>query len=178
MLEPPTMVDGSPRLPLAERSSREESPRSSFLPSWRNTAQRSARGFRGPKEAVANQSLAEGEGLHTAMARKLTTFKVYARNAVGDDMQTGGDSFSVSMRGASFVKPTVHDHEDGSYSIKYRASTSGSYSISISLHGVPLPGSPFALQVLRPAPSAGQPSPSVLTTTRMASIQARWWWAS
>lgn len=126
--------------------------------SWRHSAQRSQRGRAETlhSEAVANQSRVEGDGLRTAMARKLAHFKVFARNAMSECLTTGGDPFAVSVRGASLVRPTVQDHEDGSYSIRYKASTSGHYSISVSLHGVPLPGSPFPLHVLRPAPLASR----------------------
>ena len=52
------------------------------------------------------------------------------------------------------IQVSVSDKEDGLYRCEFRASVSGQYKLTISLHGAPLPGSPFELQVLRPKPSA------------------------
>ena len=90
------------------------------------------------------------------MARQPCTFVVEAHNAAGERCKTGGDHFKVVMHGVSLVRVRVRDREDGRYVCEYCAPTSGQYTIAISLHGVPIRGSPFTTNVLRPQPSAAR----------------------
>ena len=103
---------------------------------------------------MASKCEAAGKGLDTAIARQPATLTITANNAAGERVTTGGDPFRVDVRGSSVVRARVTDMEDGTYSVKYTPSTSGSYSISITLAGASLAGSPWPLTVLMPRPDA------------------------
>ena len=47
-----------------------------------------------------------------------------------------GDNFKVAVRGSSLASAKVIDQANGEYWVEYKPSTSGSYSISVSLNGV------------------------------------------
>ena len=72
----------------------------------------------------------------------------------------------MAVRGGSRVRARVADQKDGTYLCTYKPSVSGKYSIAVSIFGVSLPGSPFALEVFSPQPDAEQCSVSgaALTT--------------
>lgn len=90
----------------------------------------------------------------TAIARQPATFTIKAINARGERVTSGGDQFRVDVRGSSVVRARITDLEDGTYTVKYTPSTSGSYSISITLAGASLAGSPWPLAVLMPRPES------------------------
>ena len=119
---------------------------------------------------VAATCVLTGEGLHSAMARQKATFTIEARDVSGNKQQAGGEKFKVSIRGASQVRAKVIDKENGDYAVEYKASTSGSYTVSITLNGVSLPGSPFRLEVLTPAPD---PTKCVLRGDALTNCKAR-----
>lgn len=107
-MRPPWLMPDEPASP-AQLSSR-----ATPQMSWRDSALRSARSMHFTSATVAKECKVEGVGLRLAMARKQASFKLYARNAEGTGMAAGGDPFSIALRGASIVRPTVQDHEDGS----------------------------------------------------------------
>ena len=115
-------------------------------------------------------SMASGDGLYTAMAKTKASFEIVAYDQHGERRPTGNDPFAVSVRGAAFVFAKVIDNDDGSYKVEYKPSTSGTYSIAITLHGVPMPGSPFALTVLAPRADASR---CMLRGEALRSIVAR-----
>ena len=90
------------------------------------------------------------------MAKTRATFDIEAYDQNGDKRPVGGDPFSVSVRGAAPVYAKVADNGDGTYRVEYKPSTSGAYSIAITLHGVPMHGSPFPLTVLVPRADASR----------------------
>lgn len=94
------------------------------------------------------------DGMFNAMVGQRSEFTIEARDAEGTKQTAGGEKFMVSVRGSSQVRAKVIDKEDGTYTVEYKPSTSGTYSISVTLNGVPLPDSPLKVEVLTPAPSA------------------------
>lgn len=90
------------------------------------------------------------------MAKVMASFEIVAHDQNGERRPVGGDPFCVSVRGAANVYAKVNDNGDGSYRVDYKPSTSGAYTIAITLHGVPMPGSPFALTVLVPRADASR----------------------
>lgn len=97
---------------------------------------------------------AQGDGLHMATVRRAATFTIIACDEQGEKIGHGGDTFFVAIRGASRVRARVTDNEDGTYTVEYKPSVSGLYSISVSVFGLPLSGSPFAVSAITPAPDA------------------------
>jgi hypothetical protein len=114
------------------------------------------RSSRGPL-AVASQCKAYGPGLEAmAIARQSASFTIESFDATGTRLQSGGEPFRVDCRGASVVRARVTDKEDGTYSVAWTPSVSGPYDIAISLHGIPLPHSPWKISVLMPRPDASK----------------------
>ena len=73
----------------------------------------------------AEQCQVSGRGLSIATVRQLTTFTVTAQDSDGQPQTEGGDTFFVAIRGASRVRAKVTDNADGTYSVAYRPSVSG-----------------------------------------------------
>ena len=74
---------------------------------------------RGTGETVARNCSVHGEGLRTAMARQRVSFTIEARDAQGNRQPSGGDRFLVNLRGASQVRASVVDKENGEYEVHY-----------------------------------------------------------
>ena len=72
------------------------------------------------------------------MAKIPASFEITAHDQIGERRPVGGDPFQVAVRGAAPVFAKVVDNADGTYSVEYKPSTSGAYTISITLHGVPM----------------------------------------
>jgi hypothetical protein len=90
------------------------------------------------------------------MSKHKASFEITAYDSKGVRRPYGGDKFAVCVRGASYVYAKVADNNDGSYSVEYKPSTSGAYSIAITLAGRSMPGSPFSLTVLVPRADASK----------------------
>ena len=122
------------------------------------------------RETIPSMCIVSGDGLTTAMARQKASFSITARDATGNQQRSGGDNFKVAVRGSSLASAKVIDQANGEYWVEYKPSTSGSYSISVSLNGVSLPGSPFRLEVLTPAPD---PAKCALVGEALTRARAR-----
>ena len=106
--------------------------------------------------ASLTHSLAVGEGLRGHALQTPTAFWIHAADMHGRARLSGGDAFSVSIRGPSRVTPTLIDNDDGTYEVRWMASVSGSYLISTLLNGEHLKGSPFMARVITPEPDPQQ----------------------
>ncbi len=107
--------------------------------------------------SVAKMCETSGEGLHMAQAGQRTTFQIEARDINGDRQPNGGDNFFVSIRYSgqgTRVRATVLDHDDGTYIVAFKPESTGRVTISVSLSGETLPGSPFTCNVRAPQPCA------------------------
>ena len=58
---------------------------------------------------------------------------------------SGGERFLLSFRGPSKPATSVADLGGGVYGFAYASAVSGPYVMSLTLHGVHLPGSPFTV---------------------------------
>ena len=100
--------------------------------------------------------IAYGEGLRFARPGVPALFTIKARDSEQHDRVAGGDTFvgmryyfasfilSVTIRGgpaSPFV--TIQDNSDGSYSVSYVPTVSGTYTVHVSLRTVPIEGSPW-----------------------------------
>lgn len=93
--------------------------------------------------ANANQSWAEGPGLHEGKTGKPCPFTIHAKDADGVDRNTGGDPFKVDIKGPQAVTPKVRDNNDGTYSVEYVVDQPGDYTVNVTLHGQPIKDAPF-----------------------------------
>ena len=102
------------------------------------------------RHTVARNCTVEGRGLTAATVRTAATFVIHAFDNQGLERKVGGDAFFVSIHGRGVrVRARVVDEQDGSYTVRYLCTQSGTYWINISLYGETLPGSPFMCQASR-----------------------------
>ena len=115
---------------------------------------------RGPPDP--KQCIVKGEGLSSASIAEKASFQILACSSHGIRFEDGGDTFTVSIRFAgqcSRVTAKLVDNDDGSYDVSYVPRSTGVCTISVSLAGEQLPGSPYACVVAGregPAPCASQ----------------------
>lgn len=110
-----------------------------------------------PGNTFAGSCDAFGTGLTSAVAGVQRGFTIQARDQLGAMLRTGGDSFEVQLTSDSLTVPAnVVDNVDGSYSVGYRMTKSGSYNIRVLLGIEGINGSPFKLTVLPAATNAEQ----------------------
>ena len=67
------------------------------------------------------------------MLHRPARFSIFACDRFRGHLRTGGDAFTVSIRGPSLVWPSLHDNEDGSYEVEWQASVSGVYLVAVML---------------------------------------------
>ena len=96
---------------------------------------------------LASQCVAEGEAVTFAGTHVASSFLIRARDWVGRECTSGGESFEVKLRGPVSLHGEVADKGDGTYLATYTAAISGNYTMHVTLNRMPIAGSPFALLV-------------------------------
>jgi hypothetical protein len=91
---------------------------------------------------------AVGDGLTTAFAGHEAEFVIEARDIISNQRVVGDDPFEVQMDGPATPQISVFDRDDGTYLVTYVVEATGSYTIRVSLHGLPISGSPFIPTVM------------------------------
>lgn len=81
-------------------------------------------------------------------------FTIQACDERGAHRTQGGDTFFIAIRGVARVRARIFDHGNGKYTIRWKPGQSGTFSVAVSLFGLPLEGSPFGVNVHDPAPYA------------------------
>lgn len=97
---------------------------------------------------AAAASSAVGAGLTQSIVRQLGVFTITVCDENGNRREVGGEQVAVAVRGTSNVRARLTDNNDGTYTCRYRAWVSGSYSIGVWINTEALGGSPFPMQVL------------------------------
>ena len=127
-----------------------------------------------PKDrASAVQSRVAGRGLHTAIVNQLAQFVITAFDAYGERRSSGSETFSVAVRGVnppSNLRTKLHDHGNGTYTVEYRAATSGQLRVHVWLDGQALPESPYTAEAVTLRPEASR---CVLRGEALVSAVAR-----
>ncbi|KAG2377603.1 hypothetical protein C9374_009119 [Naegleria lovaniensis] len=89
------------------------------------------------------QCVVRGRGSQTAIVAKLNTFEIIARDQHGNDLQIGGDHFTVTLRRIkekdddpeATVEGIVTDLGNGIYKVDYVPEIIGKYDLDIRLDG-------------------------------------------
>ena len=98
---------------------------------------------------------ASGEGLSRALVERVATFAIEAHDSNGSRLTTGGATFAVNIRATgNRYRSKLFDHGDGKYTVRFKPTAVGKCTITISLMGESLPGSPFTCVVSAPRPHA------------------------
>ena len=114
-------------------------------------------GNRAPAPAAdAASSHAVGEGLRVQVLQRPARFTIYACDRHRHHLRSGGDAFTVSIRGPSLVWPSIVDNEDGTYEVEWQATVSGVYLVSIMLDGEHIADSPWPARSIAPGADPNQ----------------------
>ena len=93
-------------------------------------------------------SIALGDALTSATAGVASFFKIQAVDTNGYYFNTGGSAFRAEMSLLEVYVPVASiDNNDGTYTIPYMLTVSGTYNMELTSDGVPIKGSPFRLFV-------------------------------
>jgi filamin/ABP280 repeat protein/calcineurin-like phosphoesterase family protein len=103
--------------------------------------------------------------LPAEVAGKVTIITVKTRDASGLAQLTGGDAVVVQVSGANSAAPLVTDNANGSYTARYTPIAPGANTVTVTLNGTPLNGSPYSSVV---SPKIIKVGSSRLTQTGMA----------
>ncbi len=95
-----------------------------------------------------------GSGIEAAAVHQHAEFIITAVGLDGKKLDCGGTSFFVAIRGPQRVRARITDNSDGTYTVRWTPPQSGKYSVAVSLFGVPLAGSPYAVSATPPLPFA------------------------
>jgi hypothetical protein len=99
-----------------------------------------------PAEAHAFHSKAFGAGLARALCADEATFIVAAHDRFGNQLWTGGDDVRASLQqGSSATTCLVRDNNDGLYGVGYVNVGKGCHDLHVSINGIAIQGSPFAV---------------------------------
>ena len=115
--------------------------------------------MRKPLPTDPSRCKAYGPGLRAAITRELSTFTIEAIDESGRRQEKQGfdDPFAVhvrTLRGGTATPCRLISHGNGTYTGGFKPIQSGTYTVSISLRGVPIQGSPWSCVVSTPTPSA------------------------
>ena len=100
-------------------------------------------------------SVAEGKGLIEGTVGDDCSFTVITRNSAGNTTYSEVDEVNVAIislaNRVNDLKLVTTDLKDGRYSVSYRPTTPGEFTVSVEVAGTAIMGSPFTLQVNRRA---------------------------
>ncbi len=98
-----------------------------------------------PGAADAAKSVATVPG---GQRRQTTVVTVTTRDQFGNPLQTGGHQVKITVSGSNRAGPlAATDHGDGSYTASYTPTTRGTDTITITLDGVAIGGSPYSSRI-------------------------------
>eukprot|EP01116_Phalansterium_solitarium_P017453 TRINITY_DN4304_c0_g2_i1.p1 TRINITY_DN4304_c0_g2~~TRINITY_DN4304_c0_g2_i1.p1 ORF type:complete len:752 (+),score=320.34 TRINITY_DN4304_c0_g2_i1:113-2368(+) len=97
----------------------------------------------------ADKTRAYGPGLESGVANSTSPFTVEIYNRFGTRVPDGGDKIEVKVVGPhdSVVSSKVVDNQDGSYSASYDPKEPGEHTVTVSVNGAPVKGSPFKVTI-------------------------------
>src|SRR5690606_41914978 len=97
--------------------------------------------------AVRSSDLSAGQStavVPNGTAGSVTTITVQAKDANGNNLTTGGATVAAAVSGANTATPAVVDNGDGTYTLTYTPTTSGTDNVAITLNGNAISGSPYS----------------------------------
>ncbi len=104
-------------------------------------------------ETEPSLSVATGEGLTKGTIGEEGSFAVFTKNSRGQTIYSEIDNVNVEIKSkrerTAGIQPVVMDLKDGRYSISYRPSVAGEFSVSIKVREEPIRESPFKLMVTK-----------------------------
>ena len=122
-----------------------------------------------PGLTAPSASVAYGASLTGARAGENAQFYIQLRDKYGNMRYSGGEKVSVKMIGASVPKVILSDRHNGTYFVRYIATISGSYLMSVMVGSVGIQGSPYQVRI---QPGAADPANHELVDSHIPSSEA------
>ena len=97
-----------------------------------------------------SMSIAHGKGLSEGLQGDDCTFMIITKDWRGETTYTEKDLVEVdiqSLRTGEVIKPRICDSNDGCYEVYYKLEDAGEFSVSVTIEGEKIRGSPFQLKV-------------------------------
>ncbi len=94
------------------------------------------------------QSVAEGKGLKEAVCGTESSLTVTTRDSEGNQFYHEQDQVTVTISSSTGEEEVdVEDCKDGNYTVSYKPTSVGRHDVQIAVHGWPLTGSPWSINV-------------------------------
>ena len=97
-----------------------------------------------------SMSIAQGKGLSEGLQSDDCTFMIITKDWRGETTYSENDLVEVdiqSLRTGEVIKPRICDSKDGCYEVNYKLDDAGEFSVSATIEGEQIRGSPFQLRV-------------------------------
>ena len=97
-----------------------------------------------------SMSIARGKGLLEGLQGNDCTFMITTKDWRGETTYSDTDKVEIdiqSLRTGEVIKPRICDSKDGCYEVKYKLDDAGEFSVSVTIEGEKIRGSPFHLKV-------------------------------
>ncbi|XP_038675023.1 tripartite motif-containing protein 2-like [Scyliorhinus canicula] len=109
--------------------------------------------------AIAQQTVATGEGLRHALVGQPTTVTVTTKDKDGELVKTGNAILQAEITApdGSFAEGEIVDNRNGTYELLYTLKTEGDFTLSVTLYNQPVKGSPYRVRATKPSDAAHSP---------------------
>ena len=119
--------------------------------------------------ADAGMCTVSGEGVEECQVGSDRHFLVEAVDRFGNRVLHGGEGFAADLQGPTPERVHLIDMDDGTYAGTFTCRWSGRFSLTVTLDGVPVRGSPFVFRV-RPGSTLAQNSECTLVKMPMSRL--------
>ncbi|XP_059819478.1 tripartite motif-containing protein 2-like isoform X1 [Hypanus sabinus] len=101
--------------------------------------------------AVARQTVASGEGLRNTVVGQPTTVTITTKDKDGELVKTGSADVraQITAPDSSTAEGEIVDNRNGTYDLLYTLRSEGDHTLSITLYGQPVRGSPFRVRAAK-----------------------------
>ncbi|XP_051882407.1 tripartite motif-containing protein 2-like isoform X2 [Pristis pectinata] len=109
--------------------------------------------------AVARQTVASGEGLRNTVVGQQTTVTITTKDKDGELVKTGNADVQAQIVApdGSSAEGEIVDNRNGTYDLLYTLRSEGDHTLSVTLYGQPVKGSPFRVRAAKPSELSHSP---------------------
>ncbi|XP_067888854.1 tripartite motif-containing protein 2-like isoform X2 [Heterodontus francisci] len=103
--------------------------------------------------AIAQQTVATGEGLRHAVVGQQTTVTITTKDKDGELVKTGNAILQAEIMApdGSFTEGEILDNRNGTYELLYTLRSEGDFTLSVTLYNQPVKGSPYRVRATKPS---------------------------
>ncbi|XP_043548534.1 tripartite motif-containing protein 2-like [Chiloscyllium plagiosum] len=109
--------------------------------------------------AVAQQTVATGEGLRHAVVGQQTTVTITTKDKDGELVKSGNAILQAEIIApdGSSTQGEIVDNRNGTYELLYTLKMEGDFTLSVTLYNQPVKGSPYRVRATKPSDSSHSP---------------------